>query len=219
MENEIVIVSAKRTAVGSHGGSLSKFTPTDLGVFAAEAALKQSGVSPEQIDHIIFGNVLQSDGQTAYMPRHIGIRVGCKVETPALLVGRMCNSGYQAIISGAHQLLLNEADFILAGGSESMSQAPFLATNHRWGHKLGDCSLKDALVDVLTDQNAGSPMGITAEELATRYNISKEECDRFAYESQTKAGNAIKEGKFKDEIVPIEIKGRKGDVTVFDHGL
>lgn len=215
MDKEIVIVAAKRIAVGAHGGSLKEFTPTDLGVFAAKAALEQSKLDPKQIDHIIFGNVLQTNGQTPYMPRHIGLRIGLKVETPALLVGRMCDSGYQAIISGAQMLLLNEADFVLAGGSESMSQGPFIAEGHRFGHKLGDCNLRDALMDVLTDRNIDTPMAITAEELAVRYNISREDCDQLAYESQMKAKDAITSGRFKDEIVPVEITKRK-KTTVFD---
>ena len=215
MEKEIVIVAAKRIAVGAHGGSLKDFTPTDLGVFAARAALEQSGLDPQQIDHLIFGNVLQTNGQTPYMPRHISLRIGLKTETPSLLVGRMCDSGYQAIISGAHMLLLNEADFVLAGGSESMSQGPFIAEGHRFGHKLGDCNLRDALMDVLTDRYIDTPMAITAEELAVRYDISREACDQFAYESQMKAKDAISSGRFKDEIVPVEITKRK-KTTLFD---
>lgn len=215
MEKEIVIVAAKRIAVGAHGGGLKDFTPTDLGVFAAEAALEQSKLDPKQIDHIIFGNVLQTNGQTPYMPRHIGLSIGLDMKTPALLVGRMCDSGYQAIISGAHMLLLNEADFVLAGGSESMSQAPFIAEGHRFGHKLGDCNLRDALLDVLTDRYIDTPMAFTAEELAIRYNITREDCDQLALESQTKAKDAITSGRFKDEIVPVEITKRK-KTTVFD---
>lgn len=215
MEKEIVIVAAKRIAVGAHGGSLKNYTPTDLGVFAATAALEQSKLAPEQIDHIIFGNVLQTNGQTPYMPRHIGLRIGLKVETPSLLVGRMCDSGYQAMISGAHMLLLNEADFVLAGGSESMSQGPFIAEGHRFGHKLGDCNLRDALMDVLTDRYIDTPMALTAEELAIRYKISREDCDQFAYESQMKAKEAITTGRFKDEITPVEYT-KKGKTIVFD---
>lgn len=215
MQNEIVIIAAKRTAVGSHGGSLVKYSPTDLGEFAARAALEQSQLDPEKIDHIIFGNVLQASGQTTYMPRHIGLRIGLPVKTPALGVGRMCDSGYQAIISGAHMLLLQEADFILAGGSESMSQGPFIAEGHRWGKKLGDCTLKDALVDMLTDGDAGMPMAMTAEELATRYDISREDCDKFAFESQGKAKDAIVNGRFKDEITPVEVTIKR-KTTVFD---
>ena len=215
MQKEIVIVGAKRIAVGAHGGNLKDFSPTDLGVFAAKAALEQSKLAPELIDHIVFGNVLQANGQTPYMPRHIGLRIGTKVETPALLVGRMCDSGFQAIISGAQMLLLNEADFVLAGGSESMSQAPFIAEGHRFGHKLGDCTLRDALIDVLTDRYIDTPMGITAEELAIRYKISREDCDQFAYESQMKAKKAITNRRFKDEITPVERITRK-KTTVFD---
>jgi len=216
MPEEIVILSAKRTAVGSHGGSLKNFSPTDLGVFAARAALEQSGVDPKQIGHVIFGNVLQANGQSAYLPRHIGLRVGLNIETPALLVGRMCTSGYQAIITGAHELLLGESDFVLAGGTESMSQAPFIAEDVRWGHKLGNANMRDALMDVLTDGHADMPMAITAEELAVRYGISRQDCDRLAYESQAKAKDAILKGRFKEEIVPVEIKDRKGNVTLFD---
>ncbi len=215
MNNDIVIVSAKRTAVGSHGGSLKNFTSTDLGVFAAKAALEQIQLDSKKIDHVIFGNVLQSNGQSAYMPRHIGLRIGLPVKTPALGVGRMCDSGYQAIISGAHQLLLQEADFVLAGGSESMSQAPFIAEGHRWGQKLGDCVLRDALMDMLTDRDIDMPMAITAEELASRYSISREDCDLLSFQSQMKAKDAITNGRFKEEITPIDVTYRR-KTTVFD---
>jgi len=215
MENEIVIVAAKRTAVGSHGGSLVEFSPTDLGEIAARAALEQSMLDPQQVDHVIFGNVLQTGGQTTYMPRHIALRIGLPVTTPALGVGRMCDSGYQAIISGAHMLLLQEAECVLAGGSESMSQGPFIAEGHRWGRKLGDCTLRDALVDMLTDGDAGMPMAMTAEELAVRYGISREACDQLALESQQKARDAIEQGRFRDEIVPVEVT-RKGKTVIFD---
>lgn len=215
MEKEIVIIAAKRIAVGAHGGSLKDFSPTDLGVFATKAALEQSTLDPGRIDHIIIGNVLQANGQTPYMPRHIGLRIGLDIKTPALVVGRMCDSGYQAIISGAQMLLLNEADFVLVGGSESMSRAPFIAEEHRFGHKLGDCNMRDALVDVLTDHYINTPMVYTAEELAIRYNISREDCDLFAYESQMKAKDAITRGRFKDEIVPVEITQRNKS-TIFD---
>ncbi|MDJ0763641.1 MAG: acetyl-CoA C-acetyltransferase [Myxococcota bacterium] len=215
MAEEIVIVAAKRTAVGAHGGSLKNFSPTDMGVIAAKAALDQSGVDPKQIDHVVFGNVLQADGQTAYLPRHVGLRIGLDQKTPALLVGRMCDSGFQAIISSVYMLLLDEAEVVLAGGSESMSQAPFIAMNHRFGQKLGDCILKDALVDLLTDRLVDMPMAITAEELAVRYDISREACDQLGYESQMKAKAAITSGRFKDEIAPVEITARK-KTAVFD---
>jgi acetyl-CoA acetyltransferase family protein len=215
MQKEIVIVSAKRIAVGTHGGSLKEYSPADLGVFAAKAALEYSKVDPKQIGHIVFGNVLQANGQTCYMPRHIGLRIGLDVKTPALMVGRMCDSGYQAIISGAHMLMLDEADFVLAGGSESMSQAPFIAEGHRFGQKLGDTVMRDGLVDMLTDRYINTPMALTAEELAVRYKISREDCDILAFQSQMKAKDAIQQGRFKEEIIPIE-KNVKGKVTVFD---
>jgi acetyl-CoA acetyltransferase family protein len=215
-DNDIVIIAAKRTAVGSHGGSLKNFSPTDLGVFAAQAALDQIRLEKKLINHIIFGNVLPVNGQGLYLPRHVGLRTGLNIETPALLVSRMCNSGYQAIISGSQQLLLNEAEFVLSGGSESMSQAPFLVEGHRWGNKLGDCILRDELVDVLTDGYIEKPMAITAEELAIRYKISREECDSFALESQNKAMNAIKSNKFYEELTPISIKGKGGKEIIFN---
>lgn len=211
--NDIVIVAAKRTAVGSHGGSLKNFSPTDLGVFAAQATLDQIQLDKKLINHIIFGNVLPVNGQGLYLPRHIGLRIELNIDTPALLVSRMCNSGYQAIISGSQQLLLNEAECVLSGGSESMSQAPFLAEGHRWGNKLGDCILKDELADVLTDGYIETSMAITAEDLADRYKISREACDSFALESQNKAMNAIKSGRFLEELAPI-ISIRKGGKKV-----
>jgi len=215
MQKEIVIVSAKRIAVGTHGGSLKEYSPTDLGVFAAKAALEHAKVDPKQIGHIVFGNVLQANGQTCYMPRHIGLRIGLDVKTPALMVGRMCDSGYQAIISAAHMLMLDEADFVIAGGSESMSQAPFIAEGHRFGQKLGDTVMRDGLMDMLTDRHINTPMAMTAEELAVRYKISREDCDTLAFQSQMKAKDAIGQGRFKEEIVPVE-KSVRGKTTVFD---
>lgn len=212
MGNEVVIVAAKRTPVGTFGGSLKNTSATEMAVHATQAALTQSTIDAQMIDHVVFGNVLIANGQGPYLPRHVGLQIGIPVSTPALLVGRMCNSGYQAIISGAQQLLLGEAEFVLVGGAESMSQAPYIAEGHRWGNKMGDCILRDALIDVLTDKNIDLPMAITAENLAEKYEISREDCDTFAYESQMKAKKAIETKRFAEEITPITLKGRKGAV-------
>jgi acetyl-CoA acetyltransferase family protein len=212
---EIVFLSAKRTPFGTFGGALKKHSATDLGVIAARAAIEQAGVKPDQIDHVIFGNVAQTSADAIYLARHIGLRCELPQKVPALTVNRLCGSGFQAVVSGAEQLLLGEADCVLVGGTESMSQAPHVIRGARWGIPLGKGELEDSLWSSLTDSYTGMPMGITAENLAEKYNISQEEVDAYSVRSQKRHAEAQEKGYYKDELVPVELRSRKG-TTLFE---
>ncbi|KAI9473937.1 MAG: Thiolase, N-terminal domain-containing protein [Benjaminiella poitrasii] len=213
---QVFIVSAKRTPFGTFGGKFKDLTAAELGALASKAAIADL---PQDvpIDSVIFGNVLQTDIAGAYVARHIGHRSGLPVTVPALTVNRLCGSGLQSVVNAAHEIILGDSEVVLAGGTESMSLAPFtLSGASRWGIKLGnDPKLQDTLWTALTDQYPKpTPMGITAENLAEKYNISRQECDDFALSSQNRYEKAAKAGVFKNEIVPVEIKGRKGPETV-----
>lgn len=217
---EIVFLSAKRTAFGGFGGSLKDLSATDLGVEASRAAITQANVKPEQIDHVIFGNVMQTSADAIYLPRHIGLRCEIPQEVPALAVNRLCGSGFQAVISGAEQLALGDAQCVLVGGTESMSQAPHIVRGARWGIPLGKGGLEDSLWTALTDSYTGMPMAITGENLAEQYNISQEEVDTYSVRSQVRHGKAQESGAYDQEIAAIEIKRKKKTLTVAqdEHG-
>jgi acetyl-CoA acyltransferase 2 len=211
---EIWIVGAKRTAFGTFGGALRELTATDLAVEAAGAALVQARVSPSDIQHVIFGNVQQTSADAIYHARHVGLRAGIPVEVPALTVNRLCGSGFQAIVSGAEQILLGEAELCLVGGSENMSQAPHVIRGARQGYAFGKSPpLEDTLWSALTDSYTGMPMAITAENLAEQYGIGREACDAYALRSQRAWGEAQTAGHFAAEITPLTLKTRKGAVT------
>jgi acetyl-CoA acetyltransferase family protein len=212
---EIVLVGGCRTAFGAFGGSLKDFTATDLGVFAARGALERSHVSPEEVEHVIFGNALQTSNDAIYLARHVGLRSGVPEGAPAVTVNRLCGSGFESIIQAGRLLLTGEAEVVLAGGAECMSMAPHVIHGARWGIPLGKGELTDLLWAALFDPYAGFSMAETAENLAQEYELTREEVDRFAAESQRRAKEAMDAGRFKDEIVPIEIKERKG-TRVFD---
>ena len=213
---EIVFLSGARTPIGTYGRTLKDFTATELATVAAKGALARSGVSPEDIDHVVFGNVMQTSRDAPYLARHVGLNAGVPVETPALTVNRLCASGFQAVIEGAYQLLLGEAEFVLVGGAESMSQAPHAMYGARWGFNLGEGNLVDTLNVGLTDLRCGCSMGQTAENLARRYQITRDETDQFAYESQQRTKEAIESGRLAEEIVPVIVKGRKGEEVTFN---
>jgi acetyl-CoA C-acetyltransferase len=213
-KSEVVIVNGARTPFGNFGGALRDVSAIDLGVAAAKGAMARSNVDPQQIDHVIFGNVIQSSADAIYGARHVGLKAGCRQETPALVVNRLCGSGLQAIVSGAQLLLLGEAHYVLAGGMENMSQSPHVIRGARWGLGLGQGKLEDSLWEGLTDSYNGMPMAITAENLARQYEISREEADEFSLKSQTGAARAAQDGFFAEEIVPVEAPGKKGAVTV-----
>ncbi len=211
---DIVILSGKRTAFGTFGGSLKGFTATDLGVFSSKAAIEAAGITADQVDHTFFGNALQTSADAIYLSRHVALRSGVPQEKPAVTVNRLCGSGFEAIVQGAKEILLGGADVTLCGGTESMSQAPHVLRGARWGNlRLGpaDDALKDLLWESLLDTNCDLTMAQTAEELAERYDVTREEVDQVAFNSQQRAKAAWDEGRFEAEIVPVTIKSRKGE--------
>jgi acetyl-CoA acyltransferase 2 len=218
MTKDIVFLSGRRTAMGTFGGSLKDHTATQLGAFAARAAIESAGISPDVIGHVVFGNALQTSGDAIYLARHVGLQAGAPVETPALTLNRLCGSGFQAIASGAQEILLGDADVALVGGAESMSQAPHVIRGARFGDRLrlGEPSgaLEDLLWTALTDTQCNLSMAQTAEKLAEKYCITREQADEIAYQSQQRAKAAWEAGRFDAEIVGIPIKTRKGE-TVF----
>jgi acetyl-CoA acetyltransferase family protein len=213
LAREIWIVGAKRTAFGAFGGTLKDLTATDLAVEASKAALAQAGADPAVVEQVVFGNVQQTSADSIYLARHVGLRAGAPIASPALTVNRLCGSGFQAIINGAEQILLGDSEVVLVGGTESMSQAPHVVRGARWGLPFGKPqALGDTLWDALTDSYTGMPMAITAENLAEQYKISRQDCDEYALRSQKTWATANEAGRFKDEIAPIEIKSKKGPV-------
>lgn len=216
MMKEVVIVSAARTAIGSFGGGLSKLSAVELGVIAAKESIKRAGINPDIIDEVIVGNIL-SAGLGQNIARQIGIHSDIPANVPAMTINKLCGSGMKAVNLAVQMILLGDADVVLAGGTESMSNAPYLIPKARFGIKMGNGQLIDSMItDGLTDAFSGTHMGITAENIAERWNISRQEQDEFAVNSQNKTETAIKTGKFVDEIVPVEIPQRKGDPIVFD---
>ncbi len=213
-DTDVVFLSAARTGMGTFGGTLKDFTATDLGVFAAKAALERSGVPAEEVGHAVFGNALQTSSDAIYLARHIGLRAGLPTDTPALTLNRLCGSGFQAVVSGAMEIMLGEAEVALVGGTESMSQAPHVIRGARWGdQRLGPAGkfYEDLLWEALTDTFAGCSMAMTAENLADHYGITREQVDEYAVRSQTLAKLACEQDRFGAEIVPITIKSRKGE--------
>ena len=220
LRSAVYIVGAKRTAFGAFGGSLKSISATDMQVAATKSALEQAGVQGSDVDSVIVGNVIQSQADAAYLPRHVGLKVGVEIKTPCLGINRLCGSGFQTVINGAHEILLGEADVVVAGGTESMSQCPYAVRNIRFGTKLGaDPVLEDTLWAGLTDSLYKSPMGITAENLAVKYGITRDDCDRFALRSQQLWAKSHEAGVFKAETAPITIKTRKGpaELVVDEH--
>src|SRR5438132_10808431 len=201
---DIVIIDGARTAFGTYGGALRDTSATDLGVVAAKAALEKSRVDPKQIDHVIFGNVLQTTGDAIYFARHVGLKSGIPKEVPALTVNRLCGSGLQAILLGANEIRLGNADFVLAGGGENMSLSPHLIRGARWGLSLGDQKLEDYLWVALVDSYNGLGMANTAENLARKYGITRQQADEFAYRSHMLAAKAREDCRFSEEIVAVE---------------
>lgn len=211
-----VIVSAARTPIGSFGGSLSPLSAVDLGIIAAKEAIKRANISPSLIDEVYFGNVLGA-GLGQNIARQVAVGAGLAYEVPALTINMVCGSGLRAISMAAQFIESEQCDVILCGGSESMTNAPYLLPKARWGHRMGDGQIVDYMVnDGLTDIFNHYHMGITAENLAEKYNITREEQDRISLQSQNRAEIAQKSGKFIDEIVPITIPQRKGDPIIFD---
>jgi acetyl-CoA C-acetyltransferase len=209
---DVVIASAARTAIGSFGRSLREVAPTELGATVARAAIERAGLEPDQVEQVVFGNVIHTAPEDMYMARVVGIRAGIPKEAPAFTVNRLCGSGVQAIVSAAQAIQTGDAQIVLAGGAESMSRGAYWVQNARWGARMGDASLVDAVVGALTDPFNEIHMGVTAENLAESHGISRDAQDEFALESHRRAQAALDAGRFDEEVVPVEVKARKGTV-------
>ena len=211
LSKEIVIVGAKRTAFGTMGGALKAVTANDLAAHAAKAAIAQSGVAVADFGHVFVGNVMQTSADAIYCARHVGLKAGLPIEVPALTVNRLCGSGFEAIIQGAQALVLGDTNAVLVGGTENMTQAPHILRGGREGYAFGKApALEDSLWSALTDSYCNAPMAITAENLAVKYGITREQVDEYAVRSQKRWAAANESGGFKDEIAPIELPGKRG---------
>ncbi len=208
----VVITSAARTAIGTFGRSLRDVPPTELGAGVARTAIERAGLEPDQVEQVVFGNVIHTSPEDMYMARVVGINAGIPREAPALTVNRLCGSGLQAIVSAAQAIETGDVEVALAGGAESMSRGAYWLENARWGARMGNASLIDSVVGCLTDPFNKIHMGVTAENLAASHTISREAQDEFALESHRRAQAAIEAGRFDEEIVPVEIETRKGTV-------
>ncbi len=214
-DREVVFLSGKRTPFGTFGGSLKDFTATDLGVLSAEAALAAAGVEPADVGHVFYGNALQTSADAIYLARHVGLRAGVPQEAGALTVNRLCGSGFQAIVSGAQEILLGGTEVALCGGTESMSQAPHVVRGARWGDlRLGPAGngFEDSLWEALLDSHCGLTMAQTAEGLAEEYAVTREEADQVAVNSQSRAKAAWDAGRYDAEVAPVRVRTRKGEV-------
>jgi acetyl-CoA acyltransferase 2 len=211
---DVVIVAGARTPMARYTGVFSEVSAIELGAHAAKGAVMRSGVDPAEFDHVVFGNVLQTSSDAIYGARHVGLKAGLKVETPAVTVNRLCGSGVEAIAQAAQRLLLGEASMVVAGGMENMTQAPFVIRGARTGLKLGSGVLEDFLFVGLTDSYCGLPMAMTAEKLAAQTGITRADADAYAFRSQQAADAAAKAGVFKEEIVPVEVKQGKKSIVV-----
>src|SRR5262245_22479646 len=214
-----MIIGGARTPMTDYVGALKDISALELGAIAARGAFERTGVKPEWVDHVVVGNVLQTSADAIYGARHVGLKAGVPIEVPALTVNRLCGSGIQAAVSGAQLIQLGEAGMVLTGGIESMSQAPHVIRGLRGGLKLGQGKLEDALWEALVDTHCGCSMAITAENCACRYGISRAEQDEYALRSQQLADRAWADGRLAEEVVPVEIKTRKGVDMIFrdDH--
>lgn len=218
-DQDIVIVRGARTPFGDFGGALKDLDAVDLGVHAGRAALERSGVTPDQVDHVVIGHVIQTSGADVYLARHVGLKVGCPFGVPALTVNRVCGSGLQAIVTAAQLIKLGEAEVVLAGGAESMSQQPHIIRGARWGLRFRQGQLEDNLWLALTDGYNDVPLAVTAENLAARQGISRKEADDFAYLSHMRAASARARGHFAAEIVavPTKVRGKLVMVKEDEH--
>ena len=214
--NEVVIVSAVRTAIGSFGGSLKEVPSVDLGAIVIKEAVRRAGIDPSIVDEVVMGNTLQA-GLGQNPARQASIKAGLPVEVSSMTINKVCGSGLRAVSLACQMILAGDTDVVVAGGMESMSRAPFVANDARWGQKMGNTQLVDVMInDGLWDVFNDYHMGVTAENVAERWMLTREMQDEFAARSQIKAEKAIKEGRFKDEIVPVIIPQRKGEAIVFD---
>lgn len=211
--SDIVILSGARTAIGTFGGSLAAVPPIQLAATVTRAALDRAGVAPDRIGQVVFGHVINTEPRDMYLSRVAMLEAGIPHTTPAMNVNRLCGSGAQAIVSAAQALMLGDADFAIAGGAESMSRSPYVVPSARFGAKMGDQVMLDMMTGALTCPMGTGHMGVTAENVAAEHDITREQQDAFAMESQRRAAAAIAAGHFKDQIVPVEVKSRKGMVA------
>ncbi len=217
-DSDVVIVAGARTPFGNLGGALAELTATDLAVAAAEAAIARSGVPKDRIDDVVFGNVMQTSADAIYLARHVGLRAGLPIGVPALTLNRLCGSGLQAILSAAQSLALGTSTYALAGGTENMSQSPHVVRGARRGFHFGqNVAFEDSLWTALTDSYGNTPMAITAENLAKKYGVTRDECDAFALESQQRSLESQSSGYFAEEIVPVEVPGPKGSTVTVEN--
>src|SRR5579862_3990445 len=210
---DIAIVSGARTPFGRYCGKLKDFTAQELAAIAAKGAMERAGIDAKEFDHVVFGNAQQTSGDALYGARHVGLRAGLPIETPALTVNRLCGSGMQAMVNGAQMLQLGEAKLVLAGGMESMSQAPHVIRGARWGFGLGEGKMEDSLMVALLDTYCGLYMANTAEIYAEQQGITREAQDEFAMRSQATADAAYKAGRLQEEIVAVQLKDKRGNPT------
>lgn len=209
MSQDIVILAGARTAIGTFGGTLSGTAPIDLATAASKAALQRADVAPDQIGNVVFGHVINTEPRDMYLSRAAAIAAGVPDTTPAMNVNRLCGSGAQAVVSAVQSLLLGDADFALAGGAETMSRSPFINPAQRFGAKMGDITTVDMMLGALTCPFGAGHMGVTAENVAAEHGISRADQDAFALESQTRAARAIAEGRFADQITPVEVRVKR----------
>lgn len=212
---DVVIVSGVRLPVGSYGGSLKDVSAIDMGAMVVDEAVKRAGIQPSDVDEVVIGQVGEI-AENGFIARAVSLKAGMPKETTAYSVNRQCGSGLQAVAEAVMEIQTGQAEVVVAGGAENISQLPYYVKDARWGARMGHKSFEDGVIDILTWPLDGNHNGVTAENVAEKYHVTREEQDQFALESHQKACAAIKAGKFKDEILPVELKDRKGNVTVFD---
>ena len=213
MNREVVVVSAVRTAIGTYGGSLKDIAPTELAAQVVRESLARASVVGTEVGHVVFGHVVNTEPKDMYLSRVAAVKGGCSEETPAFNVNRLCGSGLQAIISASQSILLGDADIAIGGGAENMSRAPFASLNMRWGARMGDTKMIDMMVGALHDPFQTIHMGVTAENIAAKWGITREEQDAIAVESHQRAQRATEAGYFKSQIMPVMLKSKKGDIA------
>ena len=213
-QREVVVLGAVRTAIGKYGGALKDVPPTVLGAKVVTEAVKRAQVEPKAVDHLVFGNVIHTEARDMYISRVISVNAGLPIETPALTVNRLCGSGLQAIVSAAQTILLGDSEVAVGGGVESMSRGGYWIPGLRWGQRMNNATVVDAMVGALTDPFEDVHMGITAENVAEKWNISREDQDKLAVEGHRRASFAVKNCMFKEQILPIEIKTKKDTIIV-----
>lgn len=211
-QREVVVVGAARTAIGDYGGSLKDIPPTALGATAIREAVKRAGVDPASVGHVVLGSVIHGEARDMYISRVAAVDAGLPFGTPCLTVNRLCGSGLQSIVSAAQHILLGDTDVVIGAGAESMSRAAYFLPSNRWGQRMGDATVIDAMTAALHDPFGHGHMGITAENIAAKYGITRDEQDAYALESHRRAAAAIDQGVFTSQIVPVELKSKKGTV-------